>query len=107
MTKDTNNRALNILTHILALFFSFLAPLIILIVSEDKLTKKHSREALNWQISLIIYEIISVILMLVLVGFVLLFVVEILNLIFCIMAAIRASEGNFYKYPLTIKFLKV
>lgn len=63
--------------------------------------------ALNWQISLIIYAIISGILMLVFIGILLMIVIGILNIVFCIMAAVKASKGELYNYPMTIKFLKV
>ena len=45
------------------------------------------------------------ILCLVLIGFVLLAILHVLNVVFVIIASIRASEGKFYRYPLTIRFL--
>ena len=103
-----NDNTLPILAHVLGLVVGFLGPLIILLVSDtDENAKKHSKLALNWQISLIIYFIVSGILALVFIGFILMIALAILNLIFCIKAAIKASNGELYKYPLTIQFLKV
>jgi len=54
---------------------------------------------------MLIYSVISGILCLVLIGFALLAILHVLNVVFVIIASIRASEGNFYRYPLTIRFL--
>lgn len=100
------NNSLPVLAHILGLFAGFLGPLIILLIGDDENSKKHSRAALNWQISLSIYAIVSFILFFIFIGMILLPVLAVLNVIFCILAAIKASKGEFYNYPLTIKFLK-
>jgi uncharacterized Tic20 family protein len=68
--------------------------------------KAHSKKALNWQISLAIYLIISGILMFVLIGFLFIAVLSVMNLVFCILAAVKASEGEIWDYPVTINFLK-
>ncbi|MBT9317193.1 DUF4870 domain-containing protein [Leptothoe spongobia] len=62
----------------------------------------HARNAINWLISSTVY---SVVLMITLVGTVLLPVLWGLRLIFPIIAAIQASKGKVWKYPLTIDFL--
>ena len=100
--KDTT---LPIFTHILGILTGFVGALIILLVADDEYAKKHARRALNWQLSLLIYYIISAILIIVLIGFVLIGILAILNIIFCIIAAVRASNNNLYDYPLTISFL--
>jgi uncharacterized Tic20 family protein len=102
----TKNKGLNILTHILGYLTTWLGPLIILLITKEKDVKEHAKKALNWQISLTIYAIISGILMIVLIGFLLLIVIGILDLIFCIIAAIKASNNELWDYPLAIPFLK-
>lgn len=106
MAKDNNSKVLSILSHILGIFTGFIGALIIYLVAEDKEVKDNARNALNWQLSALIYSVISVILIIVLIGFILIIAVAILNLVFCILAAIKSSEGRIYEYPLTIKFLK-
>jgi uncharacterized Tic20 family protein len=64
------------------------------------------KEALNFQISFLIYTIIASVLMLVLIGFALLPIVLIVEFILTIVAAIKANEGKHYRYPLTIRFVK-
>ncbi|MFP4403524.1 MAG: DUF4870 domain-containing protein [Candidatus Woesearchaeota archaeon] len=103
MAKDNT---LNIITHILGYFTNWIGPLIILLVTKEKDVKEHAKKALNWQISLIIYTIISFILVFVLIGFLLLFALAIMNIVFCIMAAVKASNNELWDYPLAIPFLK-
>jgi hypothetical protein len=57
-------------------------------------------------ISSTIYAIVSIVLMLVLVGFLTLLAVGIMGIVFPIIGAIKANNGEFWEYPLTIKFLK-
>ena len=66
----------------------------------------HGKEAVNFQISMLIYNVVAAFFCLVLVGFVFLAVLWVLNAIFVIIAAIQASEGKFYRYPMTIRFIQ-
>jgi len=100
------SRTLAILAHVLGLIAYFIGPLIILLVTKDKDVKKHARNALNWQISLIIYFIVAGILVFLLIGFLLLPALAIVNIVFSIMAAVKASNDELWKYPLSIQFLK-
>lgn len=101
------DKTLLILTHILGMIVGFLAPLIILLVSDNKDVKRHSKIALNWQFSFLIYIVISFILVIVLIGFLLIPTLIILNIVFSIMAAVKASENEFWRYPLSIQFFRV
>ena len=105
-TKKDSSNVLPVLTHILALFTYFIGPLIILLSSKDEDVKKHAKNALNWQFSMIIYAIISMILMIVLIGFVLIIAISIIDMVFCIIAAVKAGENQLWEYPLSIKFFK-
>lgn len=95
-----------ILPHILGLLTWIVGPLITLLASDNKDLKEHSKKALNWQISLTIYSIVSGILMIILIGFLFLMILGLLNLVFCILAAVKAADGELWDYPLTINFLK-
>jgi uncharacterized Tic20 family protein len=85
-----------------------LAPLIIWLIKRDSSPEidAHGKEAVNFQISMLIYNAIAAIFCLILVGFVFLAVLWILNAIFVIIAAIQASDGKFYRYPMTIRFIQ-
>ena len=66
----------------------------------------HGKEAVNFQISMLIYNVVAAIFCLVLVGFAFLAILWILNAVFVIIAAIQASDGKFYRYPMTIRFIQ-
>ena len=85
-----------------------LAPLIVWLVKRDESPEidAHGKEALNFQISMLIYNAVAAVFCLVLIGFVLLPVLWVLNAILVIIAAIKASDGKFFRYPLTIRFIQ-
>ena len=65
----------------------------------------HGKESLNFQLSMLIYDAIAAILCIVLIGIPILIILWIMNTVFVIIASIRASEGQLYRYPLTIRLL--
>ena len=65
----------------------------------------HGKESMNFQISMLIWNIIAGILCLVLIGIPILILLHILNIIFVIVASIQASEGKLYRYPLAIRLI--
>jgi uncharacterized protein len=86
----------------------FLGPLVVLLVRGDRsqFVRRHAVEALNFNITVLIYVVICVILAIVLIGFVLLIALGVLYVITVIVGAVRASSGEDYRYPLTIRFVK-
>ena len=66
----------------------------------------HGKEALNFQISMLIYNGVAAVFCLVLIGFVILPILWVLNALFVIIAAIQASDGKLYRYPMTIRFIQ-
>lgn len=105
-TQDEKNIAL--LSHVLTLIVSFIAPLIIYLMKKDEsdYVRDHAVESLNFQISITIYIFACIPLMLLIVGFFLLIGICIMALVFVIIATIKASEGKMYRYPLTIRMIK-
>ena len=103
--KD-GDTTLPVLTHVLGLIAAPLSTLIILLATKDEYAKKHARRALNWQLSFIIYYIISLILILVLIGIVFVVILIVLHIVFSIIAAVKASKGMLWTYPLAIPFLR-
>src|SRR6266567_913887 len=63
----------------------------------------HGKESLNFQLSMLIYNLIAAVLCLVLIGFFILAILHILNIVLVIIASIQASEGKLYRYPLAIR----
>jgi uncharacterized Tic20 family protein len=100
-----DERTLAILCHALGIFFWILPPLIIYLWKKDDspYVAEHAKEAFNFQLTL---GIITVILFITLIGIIFLWVPWIMDLVFCIIAALKASENKVYRYPLTIRLLK-
>ena len=85
----------------------FLIPLIIWIVKRDEVLHLDSqaREILNFRISMFIYILLCIPLLLLGVGFIGLLIISIFYLVFPILNAIRANNGEEPRYPLTLKIL--
>jgi uncharacterized Tic20 family protein len=94
--------------HLGPLVLSFIAPLIVMLVAERRspFVRSQAVEALNFQISFLIYFLIASLSLLILIGFVLLPVLGVLWLVFMIVAAVKSSGGQDYRYPLTIRFVR-
>jgi len=86
----------------------FIAPLIIWLIKrdEDPYVDYWAREALNFQISYLIYLIVSGLSILILIGIILLPVVAIWGLVVMIIAGVKAAGGTIWRYPLIIRFVK-
>ena len=66
----------------------------------------HGKESLNFQISMLIYDAIAAILCIFLIGIPILIALWVANTVLVIIASVKASEGKFYQYPFTIRFIK-
>lgn len=86
---------------------SFVAPLVIWLIKrdEDAYVEYWSREALNFQISLLIYALIGAVTIIIIVGIFILIAVAIGGLVLMIIAGVKAASGEFWRYPLTIRFV--
>jgi len=109
-----NTRTWIVLCHasaLLGLLFHFLGhifgPLIVWLVKRGESTEidAHGKESLNFQLSMLIYDAVAAILCLVLIGFPILILLWVLNTVFVIIASVKASEGQLYRYPFTIRFI--
>ena len=89
-------------------FGNMILPLILWLVYKDRsiFVGEHSKESLNFQITMSIIYIICTIFMIIFIGFLMIGAAIIVALIFTIIATIKASEGEYYKYPLAIRFIK-
>ena len=89
-------------------FGNVIAPLVIWLVFKDRSSyiDYHGKEALNFQITVTFAMIASGILILLLIGIFLLIAVVLLALVFSIMGAIKANNGEYYEYPFTIRFIR-
>lgn len=105
--NNSNDKNMAILCHVLGIITGFLAPLIFYFVFEkSEYVKSHAKEALNFQLTLLIGQVISWILMIVLIGFLTSFGLFVCSVIFSIQAAMAVNNNQPYKYPFSIKFIK-
>ena len=89
-------------------FGNIIAPLLIWILKKDEFpfVDDQGKESLNFQISITIYVLISIILIFVLIGIPILIILGLFALIMVIIAAINSYDGKAYRYPLTIRLIK-
>jgi uncharacterized Tic20 family protein len=113
-SSSADVRTWNVLCHasaLLGLFFHFLGhllgPLFVWLIkrADSPEIDAHGKESLNFQLTMLIYDAIAAILCIVLIGIPILIILWIANTVLVIIASIKASEGKFYRYPLTIRFL--
>ena len=96
------------LVHVGGIFFGILPSLIGYLVTKDRgdFIRQHTRAALNFHITLVLAYVVCTVLAIALIGIFLAFVVEIVAIIFGILAAIAANSGQPYKFPLSFEFVK-
>jgi uncharacterized protein len=99
---------LSLLAGFIVPFAGLAAPIIIwqLKKAEYPELDEHGKMVANWIISSLIYAIVCIPLMFIFIGIPLLIVLSALCVIFPIIGGIKASNGELWKYPLTIQFLK-
>ncbi|WP_339738659.1 DUF4870 domain-containing protein [uncultured Sunxiuqinia sp.] len=86
---------------------NIVGPLIVYLLKKEEygFVEDQGKESLNFQITVTILIFISGILVFIGIGLLLMAVVGIAALVFTIIAAIKANEGEFYRYPWSIRFL--
>ncbi|MGO4888211.1 DUF4870 domain-containing protein [Anaerobacillus sp. MEB173] len=104
---EKDERIIAMLIYLISFFTAFIGPLVIWLLKkeESEFVDYHGKEYLNFFISYTVYSIISAILIILLIGFILLWVVGIAALIFTILAAIKAYEGQEYRIPFIFRIL--
>lgn len=126
---ESEQRTWGMLAHLAALsgfiipFGNILGPLIVWLIKkeESSFVNDQGKESLNFQITLCIYVIGAIILALIFLAltfiipflgiltvliYLLIFAIAIAEIVFVIIAAVKSNKGEYYRYPLTIRFLK-
>ena len=112
---DKEARMYGMLCHLSALsmfvgvpFGNIIGPLVIWLLKKEEYAyvDAQGKESLNFQISMTIYMIISGFMILAAIGLVMLPIFLIADFILIIVASVKVSDGESYRYPLTIRFLK-
>lgn len=106
----SDDKTLALLTHLSGILFGFIVPLVIWLINKDNPAKAYitdeAKEALNFQIMILIGYIACMILSVILIGALLMPLVWLLNLVFCILAAMGVSSKGTYRYPFSLRLIK-
>ncbi len=86
----------------------FAVPIIMWLLNKDNSAKVdlHGKNIINFMISMFIYFAIAGVLSFILIGIPLLVILGIIQFVSIILAAIKANNGEYWGYPISIKFLK-
>ena len=105
--ESQDSRNIAVLVWVGTIFFGFIPGLIVyLIKKDDAYVLDQSKEALNWSITLIIGYCVGFVLTFVLIGVLVIAAIVICHLVFCVMGAIGASNGQPYRAPFAIRLIK-
>ena len=111
VSKEERNWAL--LGHLSALLIyctlvgGIIAPLIVWLIRKEEggFAAEQAKEALNFQITVFLIGLLCWPLCLILIGFVLLGILGVVNLVLVIVAAVKVSEGIAYRYPFNLRLI--
>jgi uncharacterized protein len=106
-SSDDKNIAM--LTHLSGPFFHVIVPLVVWLVFKDREDKQYvvreAKEALNFQITIVLAYFIGGILSIILIGGLIIFLAWLANLVFSIVAALKVSSDGSYRYPYTLRLI--
>lgn len=111
---DKDQRTWGMLCHLSAFagfiipFGGIVAPLVIWLIKKDEMpfVNDQGKEVLNFLITIFIASLVCMALMVVLIGFILLPILAIYAIIMIVIAAMKANEGVYYRYPYTMRLIK-
>lgn len=85
-----------------------IGPLVLWLVKrgDSPFIDDHGKEAVNFQITMLIYMVVSGVLVIALIGILGLIVFGLMMIIMPIIAGLKANEGQYFRYPMTIRFIK-
>lgn len=106
-TPSNDDRNIATITHLAGTIFSFVPSLIVWVLkkNDSEYIASQAKEALNFQISVMLAQFIAWFLAWLLIGFLLMGVIWLTNIVLCIIAAIATSKGETYRYPFTLRLI--
>jgi uncharacterized Tic20 family protein len=104
------DRTLAMLTHLSGIILGCVVPLVIWLINKEKSDKgwltDQAKEALNFQITILIGYIAGTVLTIILIGPLISLAAWVVSVIFSIIAGLKANEGVAYRYPFAIRLIK-
>ena len=106
-TPSADEKNIAVLTHLGGIFFSFVPALIVWLLKKDDsaFIGEQAREALNFQITILLAGVVAWVLVFLLIGLALLPLIYLANLVLCIVAAVGVSKGQSYRYPFALRLI--
>ena len=105
-----DDKTMGMIAHLSGIVTGFIGPLVIWLINKDKSDKawviEEAKEALNFQITVLIAMFVCGALTLILIGLFLIPIVAIAALVLAIMAGLKANSGESYRYPFAIRLIK-
>jgi uncharacterized protein len=105
--SSKDDRMMAMFCHLGGLLGSILVPLIIWLIKKEESSyiDYHGKEALNFQITMLIGHVVAGVTICLTFGMLNL-AVWVLALVFSIIAAVAANRGERYRYPISIRFIQ-
>lgn len=96
------------ITALLCHLFMVIGPLVVMFTRKDlsAYLDYHTKEALNFQITLLIAYIVSAVLIVILIGALLMPLVALAGVVLSLIGALSALEGKYYRYPFSLRIIK-
>lgn len=107
LVPSNDDKNIATFTHLGGVLFSFVPALIVWLLKKDhnEYLTEQAKEALNFQITVLLAQFVAGILIVILLGFLLLVIIWLINIVLCIIAAISTSNGKTYRYPFTLRLI--
>jgi len=106
-SPSADDKNIVVLTHLGGTIFSIIPSLIVWLLKKDDnaYIGEQAREALNFQITILLAQIVSTFLIVILIGIALMGLIWLANIVLCILAAVATSKGENYRYPFALRLI--
>lgn len=107
LEPSNDDKNIATITHLGGILFSLVPALVVWLLKKDdnEYLAVEAKEALNFQITVLLAQFVAGILIVILLGFLLLVIIWLINIVLCIIAAISTSNGKTYRYPFTLRLI--
>lgn len=107
IVPSNDDKNIATITHLGGTVFSFIPALLVWILKKDEnqYLADQAKEALNFQITVLIAQFIAGVLIAILIGYLFMGIIWLTNVVFCIVAAISTSKGETYRYPFCLRLI--
>lgn len=104
---SNDEKSIATITHLAGTLFSIIPALIVWVLKKEdsEYIAMQAKEALNFQITVLVAQLVAGILVWILIGFLLLPIIWLVNIVLCIIAAISTSKGESYRYPICLRLI--